>query len=223
MTTNGAPRNRRRHGHGAARSYSQYCPIAHALDLVGERWALLVVRELLNGPLRYTDLAERLPGIGTNVLASRLRDLEAGGVIRKRRLPPPAASQVYELTEHGAGLDRVLYALARWGARTMGPPGDGDELYPGWLENALRAIASVGAPAGSFEFHVDEEVASLVDGEVHHGPAEKPDIVLETDGAGFYHLFAEGDFGCVEAQGDRRALERLVAAVALPSAEPVQA
>ena len=77
------------------KSYSQYCPIAHALDLVGERWALLIVRELMNGPLRYTDLAARLPRIGTNILADRLRGLEAGGVVDKRQLPPPAASTVY--------------------------------------------------------------------------------------------------------------------------------
>jgi hypothetical protein len=144
-------------------------------------------------------------------------------VVRKRRLPPPAASQVYELTEHGAGLERVLHALARWGARTMGPPRDEDELYPGWLVNALRAVSSVGAPAGSFEFHVDEEVASLVDGVVEPGEAETPDVVVETDGAGFYHLFADGDLSCAETRGDRRALERLVAALVLDPvrAEPV--
>jgi DNA-binding HxlR family transcriptional regulator len=83
------------------RGYDQYCGIAHALDLVGDRWALLVARELMRGPLRYTDLVDRLPGIGTNILAARLRDLEAGGVIAKRTLPPPAASRVYELTEYG--------------------------------------------------------------------------------------------------------------------------
>jgi DNA-binding HxlR family transcriptional regulator len=75
-----------------SKRYAQYCPVAHALELVGERWALLVVRELLNGPKRYTDLAAALPGIGTNILAGRLRDLEEAGVVRKRKLPPPAAS-----------------------------------------------------------------------------------------------------------------------------------
>jgi DNA-binding HxlR family transcriptional regulator len=221
MKTNGKAAKRQARG----RSYSQYCPIAHALDLVGERWALLIVRELINGPLRYTDLAERLSGIGTNILAARLRDLEAGGILRKRRLPPPAASQVYELTEHGAGLEHVLHSLARWGARTMGPPGEGDELYPGWLENALRAMTSVGAPAGVFEFHVDEELVSLVDGDVHAGPAEAPDVVVETDAAGFYHVFANGELGCADVHGDRRAFERLVDAVKLEplAAEPVSA
>jgi DNA-binding HxlR family transcriptional regulator len=202
-----------------AKAYSQYCPIAHALDLVGERWALLVVRELINGPLRYTDLVERLPGIGTNILAGRLRDLAATGVVRKRRLPPPAASQVYELTEYGAGLEQVLHAIARWGARTLGPPDRDEELPPGWLENALRAITSIGAPGGRFEFRVGEEHASLVDGVVSAGPAEEPDVVVETDATGFYHLMVDRDLGGVEIAGDRGALEELVAAVAL---EPLQ-
>ena len=106
-----------------SKRYDQYCPVCHALGLVGERWALLVVRELLQGPKRYTDLLEGMPGIGTNILASRLRELEAGGVVQKRKLPPPAASTVYELTEYGKQLEEPLYALARWGARTLGPPG----------------------------------------------------------------------------------------------------
>ena len=89
------------------RSYDQYCPVAHALDLVGERWAMLVVKELMHGPQRYTDLAEHLPGIGTNILAARLRSLEECGVIAKRKLPPPAASRVYELTDYGRELKPV--------------------------------------------------------------------------------------------------------------------
>src|SRR5438046_9999677 len=105
-----------------ARKFDQYCPMAHALSLVGERWSLLIVRELLHGPKRYTDLAQGLPGIGTNILAARLRDLEARGVVGKRRLPPPAASTVYELTEYGAGLNEALYALHRCVARRLGPP-----------------------------------------------------------------------------------------------------
>ena len=96
--------------------YKQYCPVAHALDLVGDRWALLVVRELMLGPRRYTDLAEALPGIGTNVLATRLRTLETAGVVQKTKLPPPAAVSVYELTDDGRALDDVLHSLARWGA-----------------------------------------------------------------------------------------------------------
>src|ERR671926_664409 len=93
----------------------QYCPMAHALSLVGERWSLLIVRELMHGPKRYTDLAANLPGIGTNILAARLRDLEEAGVLTKRRLPPPAASQDYELTEYGRALRPVMRELAIWG------------------------------------------------------------------------------------------------------------
>src|SRR5687768_9444722 len=120
--------------------FDQYCPIAHALSLVGERWSLLVVRELIRGPKRYTDLAAGLPGIGTNILASRLRDLEANGIVQRRKLPPPAASTVYELTEYGAGLEEVIHAMARWGARTLGlPPSEGN-LEPDWGINALPAL-----------------------------------------------------------------------------------
>ena len=151
------------------KSYEQYCPIAHALDLVGERWALLVVRELMHGPKRYTDLADHLPGIGTNILAARLRALEECGIVAKRRLPPPAASQVYELTEYGQSLRTVMRELALWGARSLGPPTAGDELFPGWLENALDTILAPVAPSGRFEFRVGGEVASLVDGEVRAG------------------------------------------------------
>ena len=90
-----------------SKRYDQYCPVCHALGLVGERWALLIVRELLRGPKRYTDLVEGMPGIGTNILAARLKELEQGGILRKRKLPPPAASTVYELTEYGAELEEA--------------------------------------------------------------------------------------------------------------------
>ncbi|TML45565.1 MAG: helix-turn-helix transcriptional regulator, partial [Actinobacteria bacterium] len=97
-----------------AKSYAQYCPLAHALDLVGERWSLLVVKELVHGPLRYSDLQERL-GCPTNILAARLKSFEQEGLVARRRLPPPAASAVYELTEYGAALRPVLHQLAHWG------------------------------------------------------------------------------------------------------------
>src|SRR6478735_12030850 len=116
-----------------AKHYDQYCPVAHALDVVGDRWALLVVRELMQGPKRYTDLADGLPGIGTNILAARLRDLETAGVVAKKTLPPPAASRVYDLTEYGLELKPVMRELALWGARSLGPPTADDELFPGWL------------------------------------------------------------------------------------------
>src|SRR5207247_6167578 len=101
------------------------------------RWAWLIVRELLQGSKRYTDLAAQLPGIGTNILAARLKDLETGGVVTKRLLPPPAASRVYELTPYGLALKPVIRALALWGIQSIGPPPADEELYPGWLAGAL--------------------------------------------------------------------------------------
>lgn len=195
------------------RSYSQYCPIAHALDLVGERWSLLVVRELQHGPLRYTDLHARLQGASTNVLATRLRELEHGGVVRRTRLPAPAATTVYELTELGADLAPVLRELAHWGARSLGPPTADVDLQPGWLERALRTALGDGAPGGAYELRVGDEIACVVDREVRAGRADDPDVVLHCDAAGVFHLLVEGVV-CDEAviEGDATALARLAAA-----------
>jgi DNA-binding HxlR family transcriptional regulator len=190
--------------------YDQYCPVAHALGLVGERWALLVVRELLHGPKRYTDLADGLPGIGTNVLASRLRDLEAAGVVAKRTLPPPAASRVYELTDYGQALKPAIRELALWGARSLGPPTDEDELFPGWLGNAVDTVLAPIAPSGSFEFRVGDEIVSLVDGETHAGTTGEADVVVEGDAAGLYHLFVDRSTDGVDVRGDQELLDRLL-------------
>jgi DNA-binding HxlR family transcriptional regulator len=199
--------------------YDQYCPVAHALDLVGERWALLVVRELMHGPKRYTDLAESLPGIGTNILAGRLRDLEACGVVAKRTLPPPAASRVYELTDYGRALRPVMRELALWGARSLGPPTAEDELYEGWLANALDVLFAPYALPGRLEFRVGDEVASLVDGEARSGPVEEANVVVEGDPVGIYYLFVEGRLDLVSVEGDRGLLEQLLLAAAPRSAE----
>jgi DNA-binding HxlR family transcriptional regulator len=203
--------------------YDEYCPVAHALGLVGERWALLVVLELMRGPKRYTDLAENLRGIGTNILASRLRDLEAGGVVTKRTLPPPAASKVYELTDYGRDLRPVIRELALWGARTLGPPTHEDELFPGWLANALDTVLAPRAPLGRFEFRVGEEVSSLVDGEVLDGPVENPDVVVEGDPEGVYYMFIQRRLDCVGVEGDRGLLEELIAAAPAPVDLPASA
>ncbi len=198
------------------KSYDQYCPVAHALDLVGERWSLLVVRELLEeGPLRYSDLHARLDGCGTNILAARLKTLEGGGVVRRRQLDPPAASWVYELTEYGEGLRDVLHVLAHWGARSLGPPSL-DDLEPGWLPGALRIALRPGCVAGSVEFRIGDEVASLVDGDVAPTPAANPDVVVSGDPAGFYALVVERDPEAVTVEGDSSILERLLAT--LPTA-----
>jgi DNA-binding HxlR family transcriptional regulator len=192
--------------------YDLYCPVAHALRLVGERWALLLVVELMSGPKRYTDLAEALPGIGTNILADRLRDLEAGGIIEKRKLPPPAASRVYELTEYGHALKPTIRELAVWGARSLGPPTDADELFPGWLRNALDMALAPIAPPGRFEFRIGDEVASIVDGETVTGPVEDPDVVIEGDAEGIYHMFVDRKLSCVTVRGDRAKLKGLIEA-----------
>jgi DNA-binding HxlR family transcriptional regulator len=205
------------------RGYDQYCGVAHALDLIGDRWALLVVRELMHGPKRYTDLAAHLPGIGTNILASRLRGLEEGGVVSKRKLPPPAASRVYELTDYGRALRPVIRELALWGARSLGPPTDEDELFPGWLENVLDTLLAAIAPAGRFEFRIGDEVASLVDGEAQAGPIDDADVVVEGDPEGLYYLFVDHRIDAVTVHGDRDLLERLLDAAPAPVQPPVSA
>jgi DNA-binding HxlR family transcriptional regulator len=175
--------------------YDQYCPVCHALGLVGERWALLVVRELLKGPKRYTDLLEGMPGIGTNVLAARLKELEEGGVVQKRKLPPPAASTVYELTEYGRELEEPLYALARWGARSLPPPTKSQEFYPDWGLNAFAALLDPEAAAGlsaTYVVRVADDVYAirLEDGKVHVEPGEASDADLDftTDQGTFFGM-----------------------------------
>jgi DNA-binding HxlR family transcriptional regulator len=205
-----------------AKRFDQYCPVAHAIGIVGERWSLLIVRELLHGPKRYTDLQDGLPGIGTNILAARLRDLEGVGVVHKRKLPPPAASTVYELTEYGAELEEVFYALARWGARTLGPPGPEDELYPEWGLNALPALFWPDAARGLTETYVlriDGDVfsAQVENGHLHAslGAVESADVVVETDMETFFKLAGRELFapdalaqGLVAVEGDLKAFER---------------
>lgn len=190
--------------------YDLYCPVAHALKLVGDRWALMVVLELIRGPKRYTDLVESLPGIGTNILATRLRDLETFGIVTRRRLPPPAASRVYELTEYGRGLKPAIRELALWGARSLGPPSDEDDLFPGWLSNAIDTVLAPVAPPGRFEFRVGDEVAGLVDGEAVNGRIEHPDVVVEGDPQAVYYMFTVGRLDQVTVYGDRELLQRLV-------------
>ena len=177
------------------RRYDQYCPVCHALDLVGERWSLVIVRELLKGPKRYTDLIDGMPGIGTNILAARLRDLEAGGIVQKRKLPPPAASTVYELTEYGRELEEPLYALARCGARSLPPPAKGEDFYPDWGLNAFAALLDPHAARGLTATYVvrvadDVYTVHLEDSKVHveHGAADEADLDFATDRDTFFGL-----------------------------------
>jgi DNA-binding HxlR family transcriptional regulator len=171
-----------------SRTYSQYCGVARALDLVGERWGLLVIRELVLGPKRFTDLKDGLPGIGTNILAARLRELEEGGVVRRRRLPPPAASTVYELTEYGRELRPTLLALGRWGAMSMGEREPSQTLRSEWLAVALTAFFSPDAAADldtSIELRLtDGTYRAKIDRgelEVSRAAEDGADLVLTTD------------------------------------------
>jgi DNA-binding HxlR family transcriptional regulator len=122
------------------KSYGQWCSLAKALDVVGERWSLLVVRELLDGPKRYTDLQDGIPGISTDVLASRLKTLEEDGVLTRRELPPPAASRVYELTPMGFGLAPTMTELMRWGSQLLGEKTPDEEFRPHWLVLGLKGM-----------------------------------------------------------------------------------
>jgi len=162
------------------RTYGDRCGIARALDAVGDRWALLVVRELLLGPKRFTDLRAGLPRVSPDVLAQRLRDLEQHDVLRRDHLPPPAASHVYELTERGRELKPVIIELGRWGSRE--PPNDGP-LGPDAAVIALMTMFA-GDLEGTFELRLDGQVFNLraVDGRLDaaRGPATAPDAVIET-------------------------------------------
>jgi DNA-binding HxlR family transcriptional regulator len=212
------------------RSYNQYCGVAHALDLVGERWALLVIRDLLLGPKRYTDLARTLPGIGTNILSARLRRLEQAGVIRRRTLPPPAASTVYELTEYGRELDEIVLSLGRWGARSMGARQPEQAMHPEWVVNALRAFSAPSEDATREEFGLELDGAEfnvrVADGALEgaNGPAGDPILVLTTDTETLLELVvgvvepeaAEQD-GRLRLEGDRSALPRFLGLFTFPS------
>jgi DNA-binding HxlR family transcriptional regulator len=161
------------------RTYGDRCGIARALDAVGDRWALLVVRELLLGPKRFTDLRAGLPRVSPDVLAQRLRELEAAGVLRRDRLPPPAASHVYELTERGRELRAVVLELGRWGS---GEPGNDGPLGPDAAVIALMTMFG-GDLEGTFELRLDGHVFRLEasDGrlEAERGRAADPDAVIE--------------------------------------------
>jgi DNA-binding HxlR family transcriptional regulator len=170
------------------RSYGQHCTVARALDVVGERWTLLVVRELSTGPKRFKDLLGGLPGIGTNLLAARLKRLEGEGIVGRATLPPPAGSNVYELTLLGKELEPVLVALSRWGARLLDEPGEDNEVRAGWAAVALRSAVPEGASEGrpgTYGFRIDgEEFHLRVSGEqveVRQGSAPDHDLLVQGD------------------------------------------
>lgn len=179
-----------------SRSYNQYCPLARTLDVLGERWTLLIVRELLSGPKRFKDLQDALVGIGTNLLSSRLKEIERNGLVVRAKLPPPGVAAVYELTEHGRKLDETLLAMIRWGIPLLATPKKPDEYFmPHWLLHGMLSAFKPGLAQGiseSYEFHVDEEVFHT---RVQHGQASgdmgkchAPDLVWKSDSERFMAL-----------------------------------
>ena len=211
------------------RTYDDGCAAAHALDLIGERWALLVVRELLLGPKRFTDLRAGLPHTSPNVLAQRLRELEGAGVVRRRKLPPPAASRVYELTDWGMELEPIILGLGRWGARSPSKPSDA-AIGVDSLILSFRTMFDPQAAEGlnaSYELVLGEEsfYAEVADGrlEVVRGVADRPDVTIETDPATLAALVYEGRgleealrSGDIEIEGDKEAVARFLTLFVLP-------
>jgi DNA-binding HxlR family transcriptional regulator len=200
------------------RSYGQLCPLARALDLVGERWTLLIVNELSFGPKRYTDLMDGLPSIGPQLLAARLRELTAAGLVEKERMPPPAASTVYQLTAKGRELEPTLAELAGFGLQFAEVPQAGDRFRLGSYLAALAASASMDAADAVLELRVEEQVFQLWvrDGTVavREGRGESPDATLMSDRDTFLRL-AGGDLSLRDAlrrkqasiEGDRKLAE----------------
>ena len=206
------------------RTYNQYCATARTLDLVGERWTLLLVRDLLTGPKRFGDLQKSLRGLGTGLLAARMKHLEREGLVEKILLPPPARTPAYALTEAGRELGPAVLALARWGAKwAMGERREGETFHAGWAVLAMESFFDPSAAAGVravYEFRADDEVfhVRVADGTVEatHGPAQLPDATLETTEEVLVHL-AEGRMTLAEAiknktittSGDKDALRRV--------------
>jgi DNA-binding HxlR family transcriptional regulator len=207
-----------------ARSYNQHCGLAHALDLIGERWTLLIVRELLAGPRRYTDLADGLVTVPTNVLAARLREMDDNGLVRRRRLPAPATSVVvYELTEEGESLGGAVTELARWGMRTLPATTQGRPFRAHWLVLALGARFDPAAAAGvsecyEFQMEGDEVVCFEIadgDGRARMGSALDPAVRITAD-ADTLAALTSGAISASKAidqgariEGDPAAIERM--------------
>jgi DNA-binding HxlR family transcriptional regulator len=154
------------------RSYGQYCGLAAALDVVGQRWALLIVRDLAPGPRRFTDLFDGLPGISTDLLTERLRSLEAAGAVRQREVRTPVPANLYELTDRGRALARMTGELARWGLDLLPPPDDADDLVPNarWALQLRTSRYDGGLPDGSIHITIDsreELTLTIADGRCH--------------------------------------------------------
>jgi DNA-binding HxlR family transcriptional regulator len=208
------------------KSYEQYCPVARTLDVVGERWTLLIVRDLLMGPKRYTDLRDGLPGIATDILTARLRTLEEAGFVCRRELPRPAPATVYELTEDGLELRHVVLALGRLGLAALAGPERDEDVRAERLVLALRVSFRREQFAGlteTYELTIDDEPFTVEVGngsvDTRPGTASSPAIRLRTDADAFVALLTDeltpgaalAD-GRAVSEGDREVLQRFIEA-----------
>jgi DNA-binding HxlR family transcriptional regulator len=203
--------------------YQQYCALARTLDVAGDRWTLLIVRELTPGPRRFTDLIDGLPGISRKLLTERLRALERDGIIARRELPPPAARQVYELSDDGRDLATAMAPLIAWGARRIGDRKPGERFRARWPAVAMAGLADREAAKGVSEsyqylvggsaFHFTVDDGSI---ELHDGRAENPAVVLATDeetwadvASGKIRFSSAAATGALTVSGDPHAAKRL--------------
>lgn len=222
------------------RTYDQYCALAKALDVVGERWTLLIVRELFAGPQRFSDLLQTLPGIGNGLLATRLHEMQATGLIEITELPPPAASRVYQLTQRGRQLDEAVTALGRWGNALLASPDTDLEQHqhPLWLLQSLAAHTRYSPEPSSAQPRLDVDV--LLDGQQHHvcirsgraiakrGPHPQPQASITTSSKTLYALSKRQILiedaikeGHVEIQGNQQAAKSALHKLAVPDAPEV--
>jgi DNA-binding HxlR family transcriptional regulator len=216
-----------------SRSYNQYCGLAYALDIIGERWTILLIRELIPGPRRFKDLMDGLPGISTNLLAERLKHLEQQGVIRRRTLAPPAGSAVYELTAIGQALEPTLLELGKWGSQFVpATPKDAIVLPVGSYALTLKTFFRPEQAQGineTYQLHVEGEVLQVrvSDGQirVQQGEMLPADVVFYTDMRSYLELLA-GQLqpddaigsGIIRIEGDPGALQRFLSICGLPDA-----
>lgn len=213
------------------RSYNQYCGLAYALEIVGERWTLLIVRELMAGPRRFKDLLDGLPGISTNLLAERLKRLEQQGLLCRRLLPPPAGSTVYELSPVGLGLEQTLLELGKWGSQFVpASPDEAQVLRLGSYALTLKTFFRPELAAGvdeTYELQVGQEVLQVQvrqgQIEVQQGQALRPDAVFRTDMGTYLGLLQRKvepeeamARGLVRVEGDPAALNRFLDMCGLP-------
>jgi DNA-binding HxlR family transcriptional regulator/putative sterol carrier protein len=223
------------HTAGVTRGYGQFCGVARALDLVGGRWALLVVRDLLTGPKRFGELQEGLPGIPTNVLTSRLRELEEAGIVQRQVQARPGGGVVYALTDYGLELEEPLLQLGFWGAKALGPPEKDDFISMDSLALALRGAfhpEKARGPQRVYELRIDgKSLRVAVKGGQASVPAsspKEPDVVIETGPSVMSQLLtgstdvdAAITSGRMRLDGDRADAERLFEMFRFPSTEDV--